>query len=470
MKNSVELSRKAMGSILFLASLGLVVACGADDGGQDDESQPIELSELEGVWRQRGYARVIEITDGALHFYDVTNVSCVPSGESSVEEAESEFDRIVGDEDHFSWYETGGYTRYDFDRTDELPDSCDNPDPGAVASFDSLWHAFDENYAYFSERGVDWDEVRSDFQSQVDDDTTPEELMGVFQEMLTPLSDGHVWVFDTNTGAGFLGGTLGLLWEDWAEQHSGDDVGENPADPRGAFTASMQEYVLEEVLEGKGKSGPHDLLHWGWLDDDIAYLDVHSMATDQAEFTIPEAIELTDETMEDVMEDLQGARAFIVDARFNQGGMDTIGYAIAGWFSNKSRLVSQKRAWLGEQWGPYQDITVTARSGAFTGPVALLLSKNTVSAAETFTIAMHELPNVTSVGTSTYGSLSDTLVRVLPNGWLFSQSNEVYESPQGDQYEVVGVPPDVAVEGDEDLDYYENLDKTIEEAVDLLSE
>jgi len=83
---------------------------------------------------------------------------------------------------------------------------------------------------------------------------------------------------------------------------------------------------------------------------------------------------------------------------------------------------------------------------------------------------MHELPNVTSVGTSTYGSLSDTLVRLLPNGWLFSQSNEVYESPQGDQYEVVGVPPDVEVEGDEDLDYYENLDKTIEEAVDLLSD
>lgn len=469
MQSSGEMRRAVFGSLL-LATLGLATACDTDDGGQDDEPQPVELSEFEGVWRQRGYARVIEITEEAVRYYDVTEVSCVPSGEGSFEDVEGEFDRIVGDEDHFSWYETGGYTRYDFDRTDELPDGCGEPDTSAVAAFDSLWHAFDENYAYFSERGVDWDEVRSDFQSQVKDDTTSEELMGIFQEVLTPLNDGHVWVFDTSTGAGFLGGTLGLLWEDWAAQHSGDDVGENPADPRGAFTASMQEYVLDQVLEGKGKSGPHHLLHWGWLDDDVAYLDVHAMATSEAEFTIPEAIELTDETMEQVMDDLKGARAFIVDARFNEGGMDTMGYAIAGWFSDKSRTVSKKRAWLGDEWGPYQDITITARSGAFKGPVALLTSKNTVSAAETFTIAMNELSNVTSVGTSTYGSLSDTLVRLLPNGWLFSQSNEVYESPDGEQYEVVGVPPDVEVKVDDDLDYYENLDKTLEEAIDVLSD
>ena len=179
---------------------------------------------------------------------------------------------------------------------------------------------------------------------------------------------------------------------------------------------------------------------------------------------------MIDEAMSQAMHDLAGARAFIVDVRFNQGGMDTIGYAIAGWFTAESRLVSRKRAWLGDAWGSRQDITVTPRPNAFTGPVVLLLSKNSVSAAETFAIAMDALPNVTSVGTNTYGSLSDTLVRFLPNGWVFSQSNESYESPEGEQYEVTGVPPDVEVAPDPQLDYSENLDKTLARALDLLEE
>ena len=85
-------------------------------------------------------------------------------------------------------------------------------------------------------------------------------------------------------------------------------------------------------------------------------------------------------------------------------------------------------------------------------------------------IAMNTLPNVTSVGTNSYGSLSDSLVRYLPNGWMFSQSNEAYESPDGEQYEAKGVPPDVKVAPDAELGFYENLDRTLRRAVDLLDE
>ncbi len=100
----------------------------------------------------------------------------------------------------------------------------------------------------------------------------------------------------------------------------------------------------------------------------------------------------------------------------------------------------------------------------------MLLSKNSISAAETFAIAMNSLPNVTSVGTSSYGVLSDSLVRALPNGWVFSQSNESYESLEGEQYEVVGVPPDVEVPVDAELDFHESLDATLARAIVLLSE
>jgi carboxyl-terminal processing protease len=451
-------------------SLVVLMGCGHNQGTESRGERAVALAELRGVWRQRGYARVVEVTDAAVHFYDVTQVSCTPSGDVSLEQAEAEYDRISGNEDRFSWYESGAFTRYEFDRFAALPETCATPATDPVSTFESLWHAFAENYAYFSVRGVDWEQTYSEFRPRVDETTTGEELTDIFEDMLTPLNDGHVYVFDPVNGTGFLAAGLGELWDAWAAQYPGDDFGENPADPRGAFTAAMQEYVLDRVLYGNGSSGVYDMLHWGWLDADVAYLDVHAMATFEAEMTVPEALVRIDETMAQAMHDLAGARAFVVDVRFNQGGMDSIGYAITSWFAAESRLVSRKRAWLGDAWGPPQDITVTSRPNAFTGPVVLLLGKNSVSAAETFAIAMHALPNVTSVGTSTYGSLSDTLVRNLPNGWIFSQSNESYESPEGEQYEVTGVPADVEVAADPQLDYSENLAATLARALELLGE
>lgn len=456
--------------LVLLASAGFFSGCGSSDEGDNEEPHAVELSELTGVWRQRGYARLIEVTDAGVRFHDVTEVSCVPSGEFSLEEADTEFDRLTGTDDSFSWYETGAFTRYEFDRQAALPETCAASAADAVGTFESLWHAFDENYAFFAERGVDWERSYTEFRPRVNEGTTDAELTQVFQEMLSPLGDGHVWVLDPERGSGFLAGGLGDLWDAWAPQHPGDDFGDNPLDPRGLFTASMQEYVLDRVLAGQGESGVYDMLHWGWLDDRVAYLDVHAMASYEIEATVPEAIQLIDEGMSQAMQDLAGARAFVVDVRFNEGGLDAIGYAIAGWFSSEPRLVSKKRTWLGKAWGPYQDIEVTPRSGAFTGPVVMLLSKNSVSAAETFAIAMNTLPNVTSVGTKSYGSLSDSLVRYLPNGWVFSQSNESYESPDGEQYEAVGVPPDVEVAPDAELDFYENLDLTLARGVELLDE
>src|SRR5690606_30741344 len=139
-----------------------------------------------------------------------------------------------------------------------------------VATFDALYHLFAENYGFFNERDIDWT-AASTLGDELTSNSTDEELMSVFQEMLTPFNDGHVYVFDPVGGSGFLGGTLGDLWSTWAEQYEGNPVSENPINPRGTFTEEMQKYVLEIVLQGKGKSGPYDMLHWGWLSNGVGY-------------------------------------------------------------------------------------------------------------------------------------------------------------------------------------------------------
>ena len=52
------------------------------------------------------------------------------------------------------------------------------------------------------------------------------------------------------------------------------------------------------------------------------------------------------------------------------------------------------------------------------------------------------MDQVKRIGSSTTGALSTTLDKTLPNGWVFSISNEVYMDNQGNQYENIGVPVD----------------------------
>ncbi len=176
-----------------------------------------------------------------------------------------------------------------------------------------------------------------------------------------------------------------------------------------------------------------------------------------------------DDVMGQVMTDLGTADKIVIDARFNQGGRDTMGYAIVGWFTDTDVLVARKRAVAPGGWTEEQEIFVTPRGDApYLGPVALLTSGNTISAAETFAQAMRELPNVTTVGARTYGIFSDVLMRQLPNGWFVAPSNEVYASPDGRVFEVAGLPPDVVVNSDAEVTFSDNLMATVNAAVDAI--
>ena len=61
---------------------------------------------------------------------------------------------------------------------------------------------------------------------------------------------------------------------------------------------------------------------------------------------------------------------------------------------------------------------------------------------------MAQLPNVIVVGRNTAGIFSDQLTRMLPNGWMFTVSNEEFAAPDGTIYEAVGFPPDETPEAE----------------------
>jgi len=81
---------------------------------------------------------------------------------------------------------------------------------------------------------------------------------------------------------------------------------------------------------------------------------------------------------------------------------------------------------------------------------------------------MNRKPEVVRVGEHTAGAFSDRLPRRLPNGWLFSLSNERYLDGNGANYEGRGISPDIAVKALDRLDIESGHDAALEKAIGVL--
>jgi C-terminal processing protease CtpA/Prc len=138
------------------------------------------------------------------------------------------------------------------------------------------------------------------------------------------------------------------------------------------------------------------------------------------------------------------ARTIIVDIRTNPGGSDLIGLAYAGYFtatpvpvlSKTTRTSTGYSASLHHVLQPQGGPVLSQRVILLTGPL-------TASAAEIFTLAMRDLPQVTVLGAPTAGALSDILDVTLPNGWTLGLSHQRYLDQRGTLFEAVGIPPDL---------------------------
>ena len=72
-----------------------------------------------------------------------------------------------------------------------------------------------------------------------------------------------------------------------------------------------------------------------------------------------------------------------------------------------------------------------SKRARYLGPVYLLTSDVTLSAAEVFALYMRALPNVIHVGETTRGAFSDMIEKPLPNGWTLSLVGRGLSRPAG---------------------------------------
>jgi len=80
--------------------------------------------------------------------------------------------------------------------------------------FEDLWRAFDDQYALFEVKGVDWEALYRIYRPHVSATTTEEELFKVLTGMLGHLNDNHVILTATSLGRDFSAGHVGTYIAD----------------------------------------------------------------------------------------------------------------------------------------------------------------------------------------------------------------------------------------------------------------
>ncbi|QQS51062.1 MAG: hypothetical protein IPM71_16095 [Bacteroidota bacterium] len=62
-------------------------------------------------------------------------------------------------------------------------------------SFENVWQAYEDNYAFFNLYAIDWKQQHDLFRKKVTPKTTENELINIFKEMLELLNDCHSYIY-----------------------------------------------------------------------------------------------------------------------------------------------------------------------------------------------------------------------------------------------------------------------------------
>lgn len=429
-----------------------------------------------GVWNMEGYGKIIQSTETRFSIFDTTKISALLVKTGEAEEFSRGFDLLEQrDENSLVIGTKNGISRYLLARVPDLPRNCrqtyDTASP--ELNFNVFSQAMEENYAFFGLRGVDWPLVCRSRKGTVYPGMNPEELESLLSSMLSPLKDSHTRL---HTGSPMVGELPDHpLVREWEREFGSRDL--LHLYRRGFETLTTR--LRKLLVPGSHRRGMNSLIQWGRLPGGAGYLAILAMQDIFAEganrdfagfeYISGEELQAFEETLDRALEELFHVPGMVLDLRFNPGGHDAVALALAGRFTLEPLPGFSKKALTATGFTPEQTIVTKPRGRRpFTGPVVLLQGRAAASAAEVFILSLLQRPRLRRLGEATRGILSDTLGKLLPNGWTLTLSNEIYRDSRGRGYEVSGIPPDLAGPDHGKGSFHDKLDAQVRAAEKLL--
>ena len=302
-------------------------------------------------------------------------------------------------------------------------------DQSPERNFEIFWQEFNDFYALFEVKNVDWNALYSAYRPFITAQTTQQKLFEILSIMLENLNDRHVSL--VTPFAKFKSGTNGV------ERNT------------------IIRINFEEIHE-------QGSLVYGIIRDHIGYILIPTFSV--------ESIKNWERDIDAVLEQLHNTSGVIIDLRLNPGGFAHISRATMARFIETPLVYGYAQFRNRPSWSDFTPLFELQIEPAgvrqYTKPIALLVGKNTASAAEHFVLALRELPYITVVGSPTAGVLGSTKQGQLPNGWTYQLTISKVVSADMISYEGTGIPPDIAVSFSDSSDV---SDPVLEKGIEVLA-
>lgn len=430
---------------------------------------------LDGTWATEGYGLMLHIAGDQLECFEITSLSCQPAFTATRLEQSSTTATFAGGDGQKIRISLAGsagtrwlrfhdaVSRIRLRRAPGLPQTCSQPAPAdPLSTFNVFWTTFRELYGFFGLHGVDWQAVYRQFRPQVSPSMPDGDLFQLLTAMIEPLHDAHTFLRGSSPEQAYYG------WR------SGTDPFRE-GQRRGEFYALQERYLQETYHTLPLQKGCDGDFGFTLLPGSLGYLRIATFWRYTPDGDYDRGLAALDEALDRFLPQVPADGGLVIDVRLNPGGNDGWATAIAGRLTDTPYLAYRKEARSDPQdasrWSASQRIWVRPRRRRrFHGEVILLTGPNSVSAAETFTMAlMGRSPRVVRIGEPTQGVFSDVMGRRLPNGWRFGLPNERYLTQDGIAFDGPGIPPDHFVPVFTPDDLARGRDGALERALEYLS-
>ncbi|ASA54761.1 S41 family peptidase [Vibrio gazogenes] len=437
----------------------------------------------QGIWVSEHDGSALKIMDNSVTYYEFTSGYCVLTNQETFSQKTFEkYYQQVGSQlvsfiyPGLNVYPTDYAIKYV--KNTELPNSCiknisvvNEMDNDPIKNLNIFLQTFDEYYYNLDTLIVDWSAVKQWARSQISEHSTRDELFEIMSQVIAPLQNGHVYVFDQDKLARFRHRDRPILLDRLRQEYINDHGLVTPFSE--SENTAIQQYIddnevliqsmITNQLNLSGSLGEHII--WGkGKSDNIGYLYIDGWSDFVAGNDHAETLAVFRQTMNQVMDDFALTDGMVIDLRFNGGGYAYLARALAEYFVDHQTLGYIKSARDGAGFEPEHDIYLEPQFPSYRKPVAVLISHTTASAAELSALMLSASDQVILIGERTQGMLSGSLGKTLPNGFRFGISNIKTLSADRVNYDQVGIPPAITTSFFTKNDRTNGIDKGLEAA------
>jgi hypothetical protein len=471
--NNKELIMK---KFIIIASMFSLMACGGGESADTSivvstpitpptTTQSTSTNNLTGLWQHSKLATILNISQTSYTLYQTAGDYCLQVNQQDINKLSDDLGeyKLSTDKQRIDVDLEDDFESMFYQPLEQLPLSCTQaimPDSEAVPSlvFETFWHHFNDSYASFDRRNVDWKKIYGEYAAHVSDNMSSNELQNLITKMLQKFGDAHAGIIvDKNTILRSI--NYSPLQQQLAEElninidNSGSIITVDDKLSEAGATI-VQKYLSDVELLAT------DQVIWGKLANGFGYLNLRSMNFNGDSDT--DNLSTASEINKALSSRLTTVDHLVIDLRFNLGGNVPAALKIANFIANQSGHafdISYKQA--GEISVP-SSISTTSMNIGFTGNVFILTSRHTGSAAEAFIYAVKVGNQAQLIGENTRGILAGPTPKTLANGWIAMVPNRVISGPSGEVLESVGFTPDTMLPAFTLADMNQRIDGVLE--------